>query len=90
MIEAEVPYNITGPHIIKIFAPSPKIHPSDLNSIAGDTTEFAKPVIGTRVPAPPSFPILGYILRPFRSAEINIKATDAQIDAVSRLRPASV
>jgi len=51
-------YTSTGPAIVNIFAPTPIIYPSDLNSIAGDTIEFAKPVIGTRDPAPANFPIL--------------------------------
>ena len=40
---------------MNIFAPVPKICPSALNSSAGDTTEFAKPEIGTKHPAPPIF-----------------------------------
>lgn len=45
-----MPYAITGPAILKIFAPVPITIPSALNSRAGDTTEFAKPVMGTIVP----------------------------------------
>ena len=44
--------------MIKSFAPRPVINPSALNSIAGEETAFAKPVIGTRVPAPACFAIL--------------------------------
>ena len=40
---------MTGPAILNILAPTPKTKPSFLNSIAGDTTAFAKPVIGTYV-----------------------------------------
>ena len=43
---------MTGPAMLKIFAPTPVIHPSGLNSIAGLTTELANPVMGTSVPAP--------------------------------------
>ena len=57
MTEEAVPYSITGPEIMNIFAPSPVIKPSDLNSSAGETTAFAKPVIGTSVPAPPCLAI---------------------------------
>ena len=57
--DVTIPYNITGPAIVKIFAPTPKTKPSDLNSIAGAATLFANPVIGTRQPAPPTFAIFG-------------------------------
>ena len=56
--DATVPYAITGPAMINIFAPVPGTRPSLLNSIAGDATAFAKPVIGTSVPAPANFAIL--------------------------------
>ena len=55
-----MPYSITGPAIVNIFAPTPKIYPSLLVSIAGETTAFANPVIGTNVPAPQYFAILSY------------------------------
>ena len=55
-IDVKVPYTITGPAIRNIFADIPKTIPSFLNSIAGETTEFAKPVMGTMVPAPQYFP----------------------------------
>ena len=53
-----MPYTITGPAIMNIFAAVPNIKPSVLNSSAGATTELAKPVMGTKVPAPPCFAIL--------------------------------
>ena len=56
-----MPYTSTGPAITNIFAPKPSIKPSLLNSIAGDTIEFAKPVIGTSVPAPACFAMLSYM-----------------------------
>ena len=43
---------MTGPAMPKILAPTPVTQPSALNSIAGLTTEFANPVMGTSVPAP--------------------------------------
>ena len=43
---------------MNIFAPIPVTWPSLLNSIAGATMEFAKPVIGTSVPAPACLAIL--------------------------------
>ena len=54
-VNPNTPYKITGPAIVKIFTPIPKTCPSFWYSIAGDATEFAKPVIGTRVPAPHHF-----------------------------------
>ena len=55
---ALMPYTITGPAMTNILAPKPKIIPSLLNSSAGETTALAKPVMGTRVPAPPCLAIL--------------------------------
>ena len=40
-----------------IFTQVPVVSPSLRNSIAGADTAFAKPVIGTRVPAPANFAI---------------------------------
>ena len=55
-----------------MFAPVPIMIPSDLNSIAGETTEFAKPVIGTAVPAPATFAILSKMPEPVRMAVIQV------------------
>ena len=52
--------------MVKILHPIPKICPSAWNSMAEAATEFANPVIGTRLPAPPNFPILEYRLNPVR------------------------
>ena len=41
--------------MMNIFAAVPVMKPSALNSMAGETTELAKPVIGTIVPAPATF-----------------------------------
>ena len=38
--------------MMNIFAPTPETSPSLRNSMAGETTALAKPVMGTRVPAP--------------------------------------
>ena len=43
---------MTGPATTNIFAAMPVMKPSLLQSMAGETTEFAKPVMGTSVPAP--------------------------------------
>ena len=51
---------MTGPAIVNIFTPIPNTCPSFLYSIAGATTLFAKPVIGTKLPAPPQFASDGY------------------------------
>ena len=61
MIEEDIPYTNTGPATVNIFAPSPIISPSVLNSIAGEAMEFAKPVIGTTEPAPARLPMLSIV-----------------------------
>lgn len=58
---------------MNIFAPTPKTYPSDLYSIAGETIELEKPVIGTNEPAPANLPILLKIFNPVRKALIPIK-----------------
>lgn len=50
MMLAQVPKTMTGPAIMNILAAVPVMKPSLLNSRAGETTAFAKPVMGTRVP----------------------------------------
>lgn len=50
---ATVPNTITGPATRNIFVAMPVTYPSALKSMAGETTAFAKPVMGTSVPAPP-------------------------------------
>ena len=50
---ATVPNTITGPATRNIFAAMPVTKPSARKSMAGETTALAKPVMGTRVPAPP-------------------------------------
>ena len=49
---ASVPKTMTGPATTNIFDAMPVMSPSLLKSMAGETTEFAKPVMGTSVPAP--------------------------------------
>ena len=51
MTEVMLPYTMTGPAMVNSFAPTPNIKPSLFASIALEQTAFAKPVIGTRVPA---------------------------------------
>lgn len=48
---------MTGPAMLNILEAAPNTNPSLLNSIAGETIEFAKPVIGTTEPAPAKRPI---------------------------------
>ena len=76
IILVEIPYTKTGPAIVNIFAPTPITYPSDLYSIAGETIEFAKPVIGTKDPAPANFPILLKTLRDVKKALEKIKRMD--------------
>ena len=53
-----MPKTSTGPETTNIFAPRPVTKPSLLNSSAGETIEFAKPVIGTSVPAPACYVVI--------------------------------
>lgn len=73
-MEAEIPNTSTGPATVNIFPPTPIIYPSDLYSIAGETIEFAKPVIGINEPAPANFPILLNMFNPVKNALIAISA----------------
>jgi len=41
-MDVEIPYTNTGPATTNILAPTPITYPSLLNSIAGETIEFAK------------------------------------------------
>ena len=50
IMEAEIPNTSTGPATVNIFPPTPITYPSDLYSMAGETIEFAKPVIGISDP----------------------------------------
>ena len=71
-MEAEIPNTSTGPATVNIFPPTPITYPSDLYSIAGETIELAKPVIGIKEPAPANFPILLNRFNPVKNAAIPI------------------
>ena len=72
---------------MNILLPTPKIKPSDLYSIAGDTIELEKPVIGTIEPAPAYLPILLYNLREVSNAPINIRLAEVIVAAVNSSIP---
>ena len=63
---------MTGPAIENICAAVPSTKPSCFHSSAGDTTLFAKPVIGTIVPAPACLAILSKTPIPVKIAVIII------------------
>ena len=67
-----MPKTITGPATENIFAHKPSTMPSLLCSIAGLTIEFANPVIGMMLPAPPNEPILSYTPKPVRMPVMRI------------------
>lgn len=46
------PNNTTDPANLNIFPPTPSTNPSDLCSIAAETTALPNPVTGTADPAP--------------------------------------
>ena len=82
-MDDEIPYTNTGPAILNKFAPTPITYPSFLNSIAGDTIEFAKPVIGIIDPAPALLPIRSYTPSPVRKEPIKINVIDVAEDAAN-------
>ena len=73
--------------MVNIFPPTPMIWPSDLCSIAGDTIAFAKPVIGTREPAPANLANLLYKCREVKRAPKNIKIIAVMVELVSESNP---
>ena len=73
-----IPQTITGPATVNILTHMPKIIPSRLNSIALEQMLFAKPVIGTIVPAPANFAISSKIPIPVRIHVIKIITTNVQ------------
>ena len=73
-VPASTPNTIIGPATINIFAAIPYTIPSVLNSIAGEATLFAKPVIGTIEPAPAFRPILSYTPSPVNNVPKKISA----------------
>ena len=73
--------------MVKIFAPTPSISPSDFDSIADDTTALANPVIGTSVPAPACFASFSYSPSPVKSALRNTSIIDAHAPAASFSAP---
>ena len=82
-----MPKTRTGPATVNILAPTPITYPSDLYSMAGETIEFAKPVIGTSEPAPANFPSLLKILSPVKSAAIPIKIIDTIVELETSSKP---
>ena len=87
MILAEIPYTRTGPATVNIFAPTPITYPSDLYSMAGETIEFANPVIGTSEPAPANFPILLKQFNAVRKLLIKISEIETMVYDISSLIP---
>ena len=86
-----MPKTSTGPAILNIFAPIPNICPSDLNSMAGETIAFEKPVMGTSVPAPANLAIFAKSPRAVSSAARAISDMDADVfDDGGGLDPARI
>ena len=65
----------------------PVMNPSLLNSRAGDTMALAKPVMGTRVPAPARLASLSNHPRPVSTAAAKTKVTDTAVPACSWSSP---
>ena len=85
-----VPKSKTGPATVKILAPTPRMSPSLLVSMAGETTAFAKPVTGTRVPAPAKRAIRSNSPSPVSRADKKISETVATNPASSGFSPQRV
>lgn len=73
--------------MVNIFEATPVTKPSLFASIAGEATEFEKPVIGTRAPPPPNFAILSNIPMPVNNPANRIKVNDAMRREVSLSEP---
>ena len=58
--------------------------------MAGETIELAKPVIGTKEPAPANFPILLKIFNPVNNADIPISIIDTIVEADVSSAPLNV
>lgn len=82
-MEVEIPNTKTGPAIVNIFPPTPKIYPSDLYSMAGETIELAKPVIGIKDPAPADLPILLKMFKPVKKEAIPINIIETIVEEIS-------
>ena len=80
---------MTGPATVKSLAPTPVTSPSERASMAVEATAFAKPVMGTRVPAPANFAISSNLPKPVRSTATRIRVTDAIMPESSSGRPAA-
>lgn len=89
-IDVDIPKTKTGPATVNIFPPTPITYPSDLYSMAGETIEFAKPVIGINEPAPANFPILLNRLRPVKNADIPINKMETIVPEVCVSKPRSL
>ncbi len=85
----KTPNTIIAPATVNIFAAMPYIHPSVLNSIAGDATEFAKPVMGTIEPAPAYLPILSYTPKPVKRQPKNMSIAETVPASTSPDNPAN-
>ena len=90
IMEAEIPNTSTGPATVNIFPPTPITYPSDLNSIAGETIELAKPVIGIKDPAPANFPILLNRFNPVKNAAIPINKMETIVPDAWVSKPRSL
>ena len=78
-----VEFTTEGPATVKILAPTPRISPSLLASMAGDTTALAKPVMGTRVPAPANLAMRSKTPRPVRMAATSTRVAAVRVPASS-------
>ena len=74
--------------MINMRAPTPVTSPSLRNSMAGDTTELAKPVMGTSVPAPALEASFWYQPSAVRMPESTISVALVSAAASDKVNPA--
>src|SRR5699024_9550447 len=80
---------MTGPAMVNILVPVPVTCPSGENSMAALTTALAKPVMGTRLPAPDRDASFWYHPRVVHRADRAIRVQLVRVAAVAGSAPAA-
>ena len=78
----------TGPAMENIFTQVPRTKPSVLNSMAGEAMELAKPVMGTRVPAPANLAIFSNRRQAVRATPRKTREMETAVPAAFSSSPA--
>ena len=80
-----IPKTMTGPATMNILTHIPNMTPSRLNSIALEQMLFAKPVIGTIVPAPANFAMSSNTPIPVKTQVMNMIIVNVQAPSSASL-----